>query len=150
MINRFKQFFEDHLMPAQVPAQDTHEIHLAAAALLVEIARADSTIDEHEQRAIIDSLHRAFDLPGAELADTAAIAVEATDEAEDFFQFTRLVNDHYRASEKQALIEDLWRVAWADGAVDKFEEHYIRRIAGLIHVPHSTFIQAKRRARSSA
>ena len=99
MINRFKQFFEDHLMPAQVPAQDTHEIHLAAAALLVEIARADSTIDEHEQRAIIDSLHRAFDLPEAELADTAAIAVEATDEAEDFFQFTRLVNDHYRASE---------------------------------------------------
>lgn len=86
------------------------------------------------------SLRRAFDLNDDALEETAKLAITATDEAEDFYQFTSLVNEHYRAGEKQALVEDLWRVAWADGAVDKYEAHFIRRISGLIHVPHSQFI----------
>lgn len=147
MIDKFKQYFDDNLVPTQVPVEGTHEIHLAAAALLMEIARADSTIDDRERQAVVSSLRRAFDLSEAELEATASLAITTTDEAEDLYQFTRLVNDNYRAGEKQALVEDLWRVAWADGAVDKFEEHFIRRIAGLIHVPHSAFIQAKQRAR---
>ena len=146
-MDRIKQFFHDKLVPRQVPVDGTHEIHLAAAALLMEIARADSQIDAQEEAAVIMSLRRAFDLNDDALEETAKLAITATDEAEDFYQFTSLVNEHYRAGEKQALVEDLWRVAWADGAVDKYEAHFIRRISGLIHVPHSQFIQAKQRAR---
>ncbi|MBS04601.1 MAG: hypothetical protein CMQ24_18105 [Gammaproteobacteria bacterium] len=146
-MDRIKQFFDDKLVPRQVPVDGTHEIHLAAAALLMEIARADSQIDAQEEAAVIMSLRRAFDLNDDALEETAKLAITATDEAEDFYQFTSLVNEHYRAGEKQALVEDLWRVAWADGAVDKYEAHFIRRISGLIHVPHSQFIQAKQRAR---
>tara|TARA_A100001037_G_C15111479_1_gene619223 strand:- start:425 stop:844 length:420 start_codon:yes stop_codon:yes gene_type:complete len=139
-MDRIKQFFDDKLVPRQVPVDGTHEIHLAAAALLMEIARADSQIDAQEEAAVIMSLRRAFDLNDDALEETAKLAITATDEAEDFYQFTSLVNEHYRAGEKQALVEDLWRVAWADGAVDKYEAHFIRRISGLIHVPHSQFI----------
>ena len=146
-MDRIKQFFDDKLVPRQVPVDGTHEIHLAAAALLMEIARADSQIDAQEEAAVIMSLRRAFDLNDDALEETAKLAITATDEAEDFYQFTSLVNEHYRAGEKQALVEDLWRVAWADGAVDKYEAHFIRRISGLIHVPHSQFIQAKQRTR---
>ena len=146
-MDRIKQFFDDKLVPRQVPVDGPHEIHLAAAALLMEIARADSQIDAQEEAAVIMSLRRAFDLNDDALEETAKLAITATDEAEDFYQLTSLVNEHYRAGEKQALVEDLWRVAWADGAVDKYEAHFIRRISGLIHVPHSQFIQAKQRAR---
>lgn len=146
-MDRFKQFFDDKLVPRQVPVDGTREIHLAAAALLMEVARADAQIDEKEEAAVIESLRRAFDLSDDALEETANLAIAATDGAEGFYQFTTLVNEHYRAGEKVALVEDLWRVAWADGAVDKFEEHFIRRIAGLIHVPDSQFIQAKQRAR---
>tara|TARA_B100000676_G_scaffold156368_1_gene154104 strand:- start:629 stop:760 length:132 start_codon:yes stop_codon:yes gene_type:complete len=41
-MDRIKQFFDDKLVPRQVPVDGTHEIHLAAAALLMEIAHADS------------------------------------------------------------------------------------------------------------
>ena len=146
-MDKFKQFFDDKLVPRKVPVDGTEEIHLAAAALLMEIARADSNIDEREEAAVIASLRRAFDLADDALEETARLAVTATEEAEDFYQFTRLVNEHYRAGEKQALVEDLWRVAWADGAVDKYEEHFIRRIAGLIQVPLSQCIEARQRAR---
>ena len=45
-----------------------------------------------------------------------------------------------------ALIENLWRIAFADGELHHYEEHVIRRIAGLIHVSHMDFIAAKLRA----
>ena len=44
------------------------------------------------------------------------------------------------------LLEALWRVADADAAMHKYEEHLIRRVADLLHVPHSGFIAAKLRA----
>ena len=45
------------------------------------------------------------------------------------------------------MVELLWRVAYADGNLDKYEEHLVRRIADLIHVPHSVFIRMKHKAR---
>lgn len=43
-------------------------------------------------------------------------------------------------------MELLWRVAFADGRLDRYEEHLIRRIADLLHLPHRDFIRAKLRA----
>ena len=37
----------------------------------------------------------------------------------------------------------LWRVAYADGKLDKYEENIIRRIADLIHIRHSEYIKCK-------
>ena len=47
--------------------------------------------------------------------------------------------------EKVTLIENLWRVAYADGELHHYEEHLVRRIADLIHVSHRDFITAKLR-----
>ena len=44
-------------------------------------------------------------------------------------------------------MELLWLVAFADGRKDPEEEHLIRKIAGLLHVAHPDFIDAKIRAR---
>jgi uncharacterized tellurite resistance protein B-like protein len=47
--------------------------------------------------------------------------------------------------QKIALLESLWRVAFADGRLDKYEEQFIRRIAGLINLPPSEFTKTKLR-----
>ena len=47
-------------------------------------------------------------------------------------------------------MELLWLVAFADGKKDPEEEHLVRKIAGLLHVPHPDFIDAKLRARSES
>jgi uncharacterized tellurite resistance protein B-like protein len=49
-----------------------------------------------------------------------------------------------------ALIENLWRIAFADGELHHYEEHVIRRIADLIHVSHMDFIAAKLRVEASS
>jgi uncharacterized tellurite resistance protein B-like protein len=43
----------------------------------------------------------------------------------------------------------MWKVAYADGSVDKYEAHIIRRISDLIHLPNSQFVRAKQEARPS-
>jgi len=37
-------------------------------------------------------------------------------------------------------------VAFADGRIDKYEEHLIRRMADLLHLNHREYMQARHRA----
>jgi uncharacterized tellurite resistance protein B-like protein len=66
------------------------------------------------------------------------------------FQFTQLVNQHYSHTDKITLVENLWLVAFADGRLDKYEEQFIRKVSGLLHLAHSEFIKSKLRAKDKA
>jgi len=41
----------------------------------------------------------------------------------------------------------MWRVAYADGQLDKHEEGIIRRVADLLHIRHNEYIRCKLDAR---
>ena len=63
-------------------------------------------------------------------------------------QPARLINRHFSQEEKNHIVELLWEVAYADGELDKYEEHLVRKLADLIYVPHRSFIRAKHRAKA--
>ena len=119
---------------------------IAGAALLVEMSRADYEVTPVERGAIERALRHVFELDPAETAALYREAERHADEATSLYEFTRLINDHFRPDEKEKLIELLWFVAFSDGALDKYEEHLVRRVADLIHVSHGTFIRTKHRA----
>jgi uncharacterized tellurite resistance protein B-like protein len=48
------------------------------------------------------------------------------------------------------VVELLWLVAFADADKHAHEEHLVRKIAGLLHVPHPDFIDAKIKARAES
>ncbi|MEY2919592.1 MAG: hypothetical protein RL261_897 [Pseudomonadota bacterium] len=119
---------------------------LAVAALLVEVLRADYDVAPAERQQVMASVSTLLGL-GAE--ETQALVEEAErhiDKSHDLYQFTSQINRAYSEHEKVRLLEALWRVADADATVHKYEEHLIRRVADLLHVPHSGFIAAKLRA----
>jgi uncharacterized tellurite resistance protein B-like protein len=148
MLDKIKRFFDEKLMP--VTAQDTGKsVKFATAALLLELSRADFEVDEIEQAVIVAMLRDTFDLNGDDLQELIELAGQASDEANDVYQFTQLVNEHYSHDDKIQLTENLWLVAFADGRIDKYEEQFIRKVSGLLHVAHSDFIKAKLRARES-
>ena len=92
-------------------------------------------------------LHNSLKLPTAEVHALMEQASDKADEATSLYEFTRLINDHFLEEEKQQLIHNMWVVAWADGDIDKYEEHLIRRVAELIYVSHQDFIRSKLAAR---
>lgn len=126
------------------PEATERRLQLAAAALLVEIGKADYQRDPREQAAIQAAVRCAFKaLDDTALNELIAEAEASSAEATSLYEYTSLINQHYSETEKQRLMRQLWRVAGADGNIDKYEDHVIRRIAELIYVPHSQFIRAK-------
>lgn len=120
--------------------------NLAVAALLVEVLRADYDVGPAERQQVLASVARLLQL---EPAATQALVEEAErqiDRSHDLYQFTSQINRAWSEAEKVRLLEALWRVADADLSVHKYEEHLIRRVSELLHVPHSGFIAAKLRA----
>ena len=148
MLSKFQQFFQKKL--SQSDGQTTDErINLAAAALLIEVARADLEMDAREQSKITALLQATLQLSEVDIQSLISLAAEESESASSLFEFTTLINEHYSDEQKQVLMEQLWHVAFADDVLDKYEEHLLRRIADLIHLPHRIFIQTKHQAQKN-
>ncbi len=102
---------------------------------------------DHERLAVVGSELTDVGAALAAVEDQWLALVEEAerhiDQAHDLYQFTSQVNRAFDESGKVRLLEALWRVARADATVHRYEEHLIRRVADLLHVPHAGFISAK-------
>lgn len=154
MLDTLRRFFESSLDVAHGEASDEskvdHACELATAALLVEVSNADFEADPAERERIAELLDQRFDLSRTELDRLMELADERARNATSLYEFTRLINDTFDARAKFTLVRMLWAVAAADGNIDRHEDHLVRKVADLIHVPHSEFIRAKHLALSAA
>jgi len=138
MLNKLLAFFQQ-----QEETTQSHKPELAAAALLVEIMNADNDLSDAESETIKSILFETLFITQEVASELLATAKQKVHEASDLFQFTAVINESYSAEEKINLIESLWKVAYSDKQLDKYEEHMIRRIADLLYVSHSDFIQTR-------
>ena len=84
-----------------------------------------------------------FGLSRQETDELVSMAEEEVDGSVSLFQFTQLVDKEFSQQQKAAVIEMMWRVAFADLNKDHHEEYLVRKVADLLHVPHSTFIRTR-------
>lgn len=129
--------------------RDEAQISLAAAALFIEMMVQDGEIQEAEKQMILNVLQQQFLLTYEQSLDLYRLAEDEIKTATDYHQFTRLIAQTFEQPQKIQLIENLWRVAFADNNLDKYEDNMVRKIADLIHVSHKDFIQAKHRVQQS-
>jgi len=122
---------------------EQHVMHLASAALLLEVSRADFDIQDEELESIAKSLTKRFNFSKQEADSLIELARTEQDNHVSIHPFVTIINDGCTADEKKLLLEDLWRVAYADDKLDKYEEYQLRKIADLLYIPHSAFIQTK-------
>ena len=136
MLTNITRFFETCL---KAPVQDTEadkeqRLRLACAALL---------LDEEEIAVLKNLLRGQFGLDGKELEELWQLAREQVVEATSLYQFTTLINENYDHAAKTRLLSYMWEVAYADGRLDRYEEHMIRKVADLLYLSHKDFIQTK-------
>jgi uncharacterized tellurite resistance protein B-like protein len=147
MLQAIKDFVERQIIsPTEDGSRDSeHALRLATAALLVEMSRQDDQVYKAEREAATAALSEHFGLDMEEVATLYVLAEAEADDATDYYQFTSLLKEHLGQQQKEQVIELLWQVAVADGHIDPYEEHMVRRIAELLYLPHSAFIRAKHR-----
>ena len=126
----------------------SQQVRLASAALLIEVATIDQCFDDTEFNKLQLLLTQTFSLTDEEVNELVTLAEREASESTSLYQFTQLINRHCDEQQKYQLTCNLWQMAYADGTLDKYEEHMIRRITDLIHVSHSDFIRAKHQVSS--
>ena len=151
MLASLRSFFEQRIAerPEDSQAAADERARLAAAALLIEVVRSDEQVSPEERDALLEAARRKFGIDRESAQQLIALAEVEAREAHDYYQFTSKINASFPVERKLRLIDELWRVAFADDAVHRHEEHLIRRVADLLHIPHSAFINSKLRAEAA-
>jgi uncharacterized tellurite resistance protein B-like protein len=150
MLNAIREFFDQHVATSATGGDERHTIEVATAALLIETVRLDGEIDETERAAAHRAVRAKFGLGEAQAATLIRLAEEEARDATGYYQFTSLINKQFSAAQKERVIELMWQVAYADAELSAHEQHVVRKIADLLHVPHRAYIAAKLRARAAA
>ena len=149
MLKAIRDFFDQNLAPSDKPAGRAHTLELATATLLAEVMRLEG-VDASERAAVLAAVGAQFKLGAAEAEELVRLAEEESKEAHDYFQFTSLIREHYSQEDRQAIVELMWRVAYADSHLSAHEMHVIRKISDLLYVSHSAYIAAKMRAKEAS
>jgi uncharacterized tellurite resistance protein B-like protein len=134
---------------AQAPAEQAHTLQLSTAVLLVEVMRAEPTLQDSERDSVLTALRRKFSLDDDELQRLLELAHETARTAYDYQRFTALMNERFTQEQKINVVEAMWEVAFADHHLDANEHHVISKVAGLLHVTHGEYIAAKLHAQES-
>jgi uncharacterized tellurite resistance protein B-like protein len=128
----------------QTPAQRVAvSPQLAVAQLLLEMVRADYAADASEIAMVRDLLGRAYELKDDELDALLKEAGEHLSRSVSLYDVVAALNAVTGQEERRKLLGMLWRVAYADGKIDKYEEALLRKLCDLLFVSHSDFIREK-------
>lgn len=143
MKSTLKRFLKELLPPEVEVTNDAEAINFAAAMLLFEVAKADYELDDSEWAAMKNALCTVLSITPDNADALLNAAQQDSTSNTSLHPFTKLINSEFNVEQKKLLMKAMWEVAYADGKLDKYEEHYLRNIADLLYIPHSQFIQQK-------
>ena len=130
------------------PAPDP--LHLAACALLLEIAHSDGEFSEAERAHLNGVLERHFSLPPDSGRQLIALAEEERRGSIDHFRFTSVLQRNYDLGQKMVLAEVMWGLVLADGKVSEHEQYLARKIANLLDLAPGYLSAARAAAQDAA
>ena len=148
MRESIRSFFTRSMKPADstVEEDNRYRIHIAACALMLELAHADDHFSDVERDQIEAVLQRHFALD----EETARSLIELADSerrsSTDLYQFTSLIRDNYDLGQKTLLAEILWGLILADGRIAQHEGYLLRKIGNLLDLEPGYLAQARSRA----
>jgi len=127
-----------------------HALDLATAILMVQVARADDHFEETEYDTLLKLIERHLDLSPEEAGELANKAGEHAEDAVDVHAFTKRLHANLSETEKARVVSMLWRIAYADGRLDKYEDSLVLKISDLLYVSRGLVMRLKHDAEVGA
>ena len=141
----FKQFLAEFTDEERGGRLDADDCRVAAAALLVHAAAIDGDVSPAERERLHDVIKQRFALDDAGTDELMEAATAAENEAVDLYHFTSEINRCLDEEGRLRIIEMMWEVAFADGAISEFEDNLLWRAADLLGVSARERIELRRR-----
>ncbi|MCH7964710.1 MAG: TerB family tellurite resistance protein [Bacteroidetes bacterium] len=124
---------------------DNHDkqLQIATAAIFIEMAKADGEFSDDERDLIIQSLKKRFNLNEQDIHELIELSKAKLDESISLYEFSNTVNEHFTTDDKMVLLKNLWRMIYADKKLNRYEDHLIKMIGGMLQMEHKKIINAK-------
>jgi len=124
---------------------DGDDYRVAAAALLVHVATLEGELAAPVREKLRALLMVQFDLTEALTDELIEAAVAADRKAVDFYHFASLPMRTLDEVGRLRVVEMLWEIAFADGAITEIEHHVLWRVADLLAVSPNDRIALRQR-----
>ncbi len=149
MLKSLKRLFDEAGGDSALPGFERRHLHLAVATLLHESTRVDLESHAAEYAAAEQAL---ADLFGLDEAACSTLLRESHDKGglTSYFAQVAVIKRDFSMERRVALVEHLWRIAYAHGQLDPYEDHFVRKIAHLLYVPNTQTMLARSRAQKQA
>jgi uncharacterized tellurite resistance protein B-like protein len=142
MLNKIKSLFKKEKISV-LPVKEDYDVNLTCASLIIEVALADKDFDITEINLLKIILKDSYNISPEKIDSLIESAESTVKNNTSLYSYTREINDSLNYEQKIALLDGLWKISYADGTLDKFEEHLVRKISDLIHISHGDFITSK-------
>lgn len=124
-------------------------IRMATAVLMIDVARADHVFDESEFDSVLELVQSHFALPAEQAAELVIVANDKAEDLVSAYDFTKVLHEHLDHGEKARVVGLLWKIAYADGRLDKYEDSLVLKISDLLHVSRGLVMRLKHDAQSA-
>jgi uncharacterized tellurite resistance protein B-like protein len=125
-------------------------LHLAACALLLDVAYADGEFSAPERDHLESVMSRHFGLTTEEGKQLLAIAEDERRRSVDHFRFTSILQRGFSLGQKMVLAEVMWGLVLADGQIAEHEHYLTRKISNLLDLQPAYLSTAKAAAEKAA
>jgi uncharacterized tellurite resistance protein B-like protein len=145
MLDGLRQFIADVVAPHPTPDFDEAGYRLAATALLIHVISIDGEPSEREKRKLHSLIEIYFGLDPGSADKLIASATLVEGEAVDLYHFTSVIMREVNEAGRLKIVEMMWELVYADGAVSEFEDNVVWRAADLLAVSSRDRIELKHR-----
>ena len=145
MFDGLRQFIADIVSPDadRDRAFDDTGYRLAATALLLHVISLDGEPTDLERRKLHSLIESRFGLDRGTADHLIASATLVEGEAVDLYHFTSVIMRSVDEAGRLRIVEMMWELAYADGAVTEFEDNVVWRAADLLGVSSRDRVELK-------
>ena len=139
MMGKLRQIFEDALSGASPAPSSGHDLRVATAGLLLEMARADREQAPEEREIALRLLSSRFSMEAGAAEALLGKAEAEVEGSVSLYDFTRILNETLTPEERRSIVALVGDVAAADGVFEKHEQHLLSKLADLLHLRKSEY-----------
>ncbi len=125
------------------------DLHVAVAAILIDLAGSDQEIDAHEADEICRLMQRHFGIPEGDIPALIETAMAAKRAQGKLDEFVACLNDRLDTKKRRLILTMIWKIVVADGKVDKMESRFATQMQFRLKLTEEDAAEARREAEAS-
>lgn len=134
---------QDPLAPEGPTVGPEERLRIATCVVLLEVAKSDDEFSSLEQATLSALLQKEFDISPEAVEALVQEAHAQRAQSIDLYEFTSQINEFYSREEKIRIVELTWKIIYADKELNRYEDHFVHKLARLFRLQHEELIDAK-------